>query len=64
MGATIIDGADSLYLMGLREEYEQAKEFIKNNFTMDNANQVSTFETTIRFLGGFLSLYALTTDPM
>lgn len=50
--------------MGLREEYEQARAFIKENFTMINANQVSTFETTIRFLGGFLSLYALTADPM
>jgi mannosyl-oligosaccharide alpha-1,2-mannosidase len=50
--------------MGLREEYEQARAFIKENFTMSNAQQLSTFETTIRFLGGFLSLYALTADPM
>lgn len=50
--------------MGLREEYEQARAFIKENFTMSNAQQLSTFETTIRFLGGFLSLYALTADPI
>lgn len=50
--------------MGLRDEYDQARAFIKENFTMANANQLSTFETTIRFLGGFLSLYALTADPI
>jgi mannosyl-oligosaccharide alpha-1,2-mannosidase len=50
--------------MGLHEEYEQAREFISENFTMTNAHEISVFETTIRFLGGFLSLYALTSDPM
>ncbi|KAI6217852.1 Alpha-1,2-Mannosidase [Aphelenchoides fujianensis] len=64
MGATIVDGADTLYIMQLREEYEHAREFIKDNFTIKAAGQLSTFETTIRFLGGFLSLYALTSDPL
>ncbi|CAD5232071.1 unnamed protein product [Bursaphelenchus xylophilus] len=64
MGATIVDGADTLYIMGLHEEYEQAKDFIKNNFSIHNAKTASTFETTIRFTGGLLSLYALTKDPM
>jgi mannosyl-oligosaccharide alpha-1,2-mannosidase len=50
--------------MGLHDEYEQAKAFIKDNFTIANAHQLSTFETTIRFLGGLLSLYALTADSM
>lgn len=50
--------------MGLNEEYEHAKAFIKENFTISNAQQLSTFETTIRFLGGLLSLYALTSDAI
>ncbi|KAI6186259.1 Alpha-1,2-Mannosidase [Aphelenchoides besseyi] len=64
MGATIVDSADTLFIMQMHDEYEQARSFIKDNFTISNANQLSVFETTIRFLGGFLSLYALTADPM
>ncbi|KAI6213197.1 Alpha-1,2-Mannosidase [Aphelenchoides besseyi] len=64
MGATIVDSADTLFIMQMHDEYEQARSFIKDNFTITNANQLSVFETTIRFLGGFLSLYALTADPM
>ncbi|CAD5224264.1 unnamed protein product [Bursaphelenchus okinawaensis] len=65
MGATIVDGADTLYIMGLHDEYEQAREFIKVNFTINDVKgQISTFEATIRFTGGFLALYALTKDSL
>ena len=47
MGATIVDGADTLYLMGLHDEYEQARAWIQQNFTMTNAATLSTFETTV-----------------
>lgn len=64
MGATIVDGADTLYIMGLHDEFQQAREFIRDNFTIKNAGTVSVFETTIRFTGGLLSLYALTKDEL
>ncbi|CAJ0566861.1 unnamed protein product, partial [Mesorhabditis spiculigera] len=62
MGATIVDAADTLWLMGLKEEYEQARDWIRDNFDMKKkaTGTLSVFETTIRFLGGLLSLNALT----
>ncbi|XGW04411.1 hypothetical protein V3C99_015526 [Haemonchus contortus] len=61
MPATIVDAADTLWIMDLKEEYEEARNYIKENFNMTLATgTLSVFETTIRFLGGLLSLYALT----
>ncbi|KAK5981530.1 alpha-1 2-Mannosidase [Trichostrongylus colubriformis] len=61
MPATIVDAADTLWIMDLKEEYEEARDYIKQNFDMGQATgTLSVFETTIRFLGGLLSLYALT----
>ncbi|GMS92442.1 hypothetical protein PENTCL1PPCAC_14617, partial [Pristionchus entomophagus] len=37
MAATIIDAADTLWIMGLKQEYKQARDFFNENFTMANA---------------------------
>ncbi|KHJ97665.1 glycosyl hydrolase family 47 [Oesophagostomum dentatum] len=61
MPATIVDAADTLWIMGLKKEYTQARDYIRDNFDMSKATgSLSVFETNIRFLGGLLSLYALT----
>ncbi|GMT10012.1 hypothetical protein PFISCL1PPCAC_1309 [Pristionchus fissidentatus] len=61
MAATIIDAADTLWIMGLKKEYKQARDFIQANFSMANAQgTLSVFETNIRFVGGLLALRALT----
>ncbi|PAV88184.1 hypothetical protein WR25_19755 [Diploscapter pachys] len=63
MPATIVDAADTLYIMGLTDKYNEARDFIRDNFDMKKATGVlSVFETNIRFLGGLLSLYALTKE--
>ncbi|VDM79353.1 unnamed protein product [Strongylus vulgaris] len=63
MPATIVDAADTLFIMGLKEEYEEARDYIEKNFDMSKATgTLSVFETNIRFLGGLLSLYALTKE--
>ncbi|KAK0408930.1 hypothetical protein QR680_004245 [Steinernema hermaphroditum] len=63
MAATIVDAADTLYIMGLENEYNSAREFIRDNWTISKATStLSVFETNIRFLGGMLSLYALTKE--
>lgn len=65
MAATIVDGADTLYIMGLTKEYEEAKKYIETNWSITKATgQLSVFETTIRFVGGFLALYGLTGDEI
>ncbi|PIO69155.1 glycosyl hydrolase family 47 [Teladorsagia circumcincta] len=66
MGATIVDAIDTLWIMGLKEEYEQARSWIKHSldFTRTAKGDLSVFETNIRFIGGLLSIYALTNDKM
>ena len=61
-GATIIDSLDTLWLMDLTEEFDRAREWVEKNLTF--TGQVSTFETTIRVLGGLLSAYDLSGDRM
>ncbi|RKP27308.1 glycoside hydrolase, partial [Syncephalis pseudoplumigaleata] len=57
MGYMIIDALDTLYLMGLRAEYEEARQWLASNHTFALDVPVNVFETTIRVLGGLLSAY-------
>ena len=61
MGATIVDSLDTLYIMGMKEEYEKAKTWIQNEMDISKmGGYVSVFEMNIRYVGGLLSAYALT----
>lgn len=60
---TMVDGADTLAVMGLHKEFEDALQAISKRLTFDRDVTVSTFEATIRVLGGLLSLHALVTQP-
>lgn len=64
LGATIVDGIDTLYIMGLMDEYQMARNWIEQNLDFDKNIELSVFETNIRYLGGLLSIYALSKDPM
>ncbi|XP_036318435.1 mannosyl-oligosaccharide alpha-1,2-mannosidase IA isoform X2 [Rhagoletis pomonella] len=65
LGATIVDGLDTLYLMGLEKEYQEGRDWIERKFSLDNISaDLSVFETNIRFVGGMLTLYAFTGDNL
>ncbi|XP_044583654.1 mannosyl-oligosaccharide 1,2-alpha-mannosidase IA isoform X1 [Cotesia glomerata] len=64
MGATIVDGMDTLYIMGLHDEYKQARDWIAQNLDFDINSEISLFEANIRFMGSLLTNYALTGDVM
>ncbi|CAF3163335.1 unnamed protein product [Rotaria sp. Silwood2] len=67
LGLTIIDGIDTLYIMNMTEEYNEAREWIEKSFNIDSDavdKYNSHFEVTIRILGGLLSIYHLTADEM
>lgn len=34
LGATIVDALDTLYIMGLREEYEEGRDWVENFFDL------------------------------
>ena len=64
MGLSILDNLDTLWLMGLDEEYARARSFVHLNLSFAIDAEVNTFETTIRALAGLLSAYALTEDTL
>ncbi|XP_071955897.1 mannosyl-oligosaccharide 1,2-alpha-mannosidase IA-like [Antedon mediterranea] len=64
MGATIIDGIDTLYIMGLQDNYQKARNWVAHSFTFNPPSDISVFEVNIRFVGGLLSTFALTGDEV
>ncbi|KAL2822447.1 glycoside hydrolase [Aspergillus granulosus] len=67
-GATLVDNLDTLLLMGLHEEFQRAVASLMDvDFSPHSSSQsnINLFETTIRYLGGFLAAYDLSgcTDP-
>eukprot|EP00457_Paulinella_chromatophora_P003271 gb/GEZN01003278.1/.p1 GENE.gb/GEZN01003278.1/~~gb/GEZN01003278.1/.p1 ORF type:complete len:678 (+),score=69.99 gb/GEZN01003278.1/:24-2057(+) len=64
LGLTIVDSLDTLYLAGLSEEYNKARTWIADSLNFDVNKKVSIFETTIRVVGGLLSMHGLTNDVM
>jgi mannosyl-oligosaccharide alpha-1,2-mannosidase len=56
--ATLVDALDTLYIMGLKDEFEEALQGLEQvDFSKPNSDHVPTFETTIRYLGGFLGAW-------
>ncbi|ETN39639.1 uncharacterized protein HMPREF1541_05865 [Cyphellophora europaea CBS 101466] len=57
-GATLVDALDTLWLMGMKEEFEAAVEAVmKIDFTTNSVKELNVFETTIRYLGGMMAAY-------
>lgn len=63
-GASIVDSLDTLYIMGLMDEYEEAKEWVQNNLDLNSNGEASVFEVNIRYVGGLLSAFYLTGDEI
>ncbi|KAK1938174.1 Endoplasmic reticulum mannosyl-oligosaccharide 1 [Phytophthora citrophthora] len=61
MALTTVDSLDTLFLMGLHDEFDEASAWVKANLSevMFQSSTVSFFEITIRSLGGLLSAYYL-----
>lgn len=58
--ATLVDALDSLWILGLRDEFEEAVRAAETvDFGKTEEDRVNVFETTIRYLGGFLAAYEL-----
>ncbi|EME48286.1 glycoside hydrolase family 47 protein [Dothistroma septosporum NZE10] len=61
--ATLVDSLDTLWIMDLKEEFEEAVEAsIAIDLGTSTTDTINVFETTIRHLGGFLSAYDLSGD--
>lgn len=59
-GATLVDSLDTLWIMGLHDEFEEAVGLVKNiDFKTTTRKDIPLFETTIRYLGGLIAAYDL-----
>ncbi|XP_032396262.1 endoplasmic reticulum mannosyl-oligosaccharide 1,2-alpha-mannosidase isoform X1 [Etheostoma spectabile] len=64
LGLTLIDSLDTMWILGLKEEFAEAKDWVEKELSFDKNVDVNLFETTIRILGGLLSTYHLTGDQL
>ncbi|XP_068641552.1 mannosyl-oligosaccharide 1,2-alpha-mannosidase MNS1-like isoform X2 [Aristolochia californica] len=64
LGATIVDSLDTLYILGLDEQFKKARDWVANSLNFNKNVDTSVFETTIRVVGGLLSAYDLSGDKI
>ncbi|OAA48755.1 mannosyl-oligosaccharide 1,2-alpha-mannosidase [Metarhizium rileyi] len=62
LGWIIIDSLDTMMLMNLTSRVEHAREWLSKSLTWDQDQDVNTFETTIRMLGGLLSAHYISNE--
>ncbi len=60
---TPVDAYDTMLLMGLTEEADEAKKLIFERLSFDKDMRIQNFEVVIRLLGGLLSAYQMDGDP-
>ncbi|OLN96202.1 Endoplasmic reticulum mannosyl-oligosaccharide 1,2-alpha-mannosidase 2 [Colletotrichum chlorophyti] len=61
--ATLVDSLDTLWIMKMRDEFDEAVAAAATiDFTTTDLDEINVFETTIRYLGGFLSAFDLSND--
>ena len=59
-GATLVDSLDTLWMMGLKDEFDEAVTAVEQiDFSHCQLTELNVFETTIRYLGGFIGAYDL-----
>ncbi|KAJ2731025.1 hypothetical protein IW152_004838 [Coemansia sp. BCRC 34962] len=64
-GATLVDALDTLWIMDMKDEFWQARDFVaKLDFRKDGGQLTKVFETNIRYIGGLLSAYELSGDKV
>ncbi|KAF2015697.1 glycoside hydrolase family 47 protein [Aaosphaeria arxii CBS 175.79] len=59
LGWIIVDALDTMMLMNLTKELKHAREWVSTTLDYNKDQDVNTFETTIRMLGGLLSAHYL-----
>eukprot|EP00117_Sycon_ciliatum_P006654 scpid71106/ scgid2537/ Endoplasmic reticulum mannosyl-oligosaccharide 1,2-alpha-mannosidase; ER alpha-1,2-mannosidase; ER mannosidase 1; Mannosidase alpha class 1B member 1 len=64
LGMTIVDSLDTMHLMGLEQEFAEARLWVEQNLDVRKNMDVNVFETTIRIVGGLLGAYHLSLDSL
>ncbi|KAH9893326.1 seven-hairpin glycosidase [Cubamyces lactineus] len=62
---TLVDSLDTMLIMGLHDEFQKTIPVIANmTFALREGSYAPFFETVIRYLGGLLSAYAISGEPI
>ncbi|KAF8066473.1 glycoside hydrolase [Lyophyllum atratum] len=61
---TLLDSMDTMWIMGLYDEFADAVEVVAGQNFTTGQGYAPFFETVIRYLGGLLSAYALSGEPI
>jgi mannosyl-oligosaccharide alpha-1,2-mannosidase len=64
LGLSLIEALDTLWVMGLDEEFSDGVNWVTANLDFDVDGEVSVFETSIRLVGGLLSAWHACADPV
>jgi mannosyl-oligosaccharide alpha-1,2-mannosidase len=59
LGLTLVDSLDTLLIMGMKDEFLEARNWVEESLKVDPDLDVNLFETTIRVLGGLLAPFHL-----
>ena len=59
VGMTLVDSLDTLWLMGMKEEFQRGVQWLEESFELDSLLEVSVFDYGARLLGGLLSAYEI-----
>ena len=62
IGTTLIDSLDTLWIMDMKEEFWEGRDWVRDKLNHDVDVDASVFETTIRSLGGLLGAYTWSQD--
>ena len=64
LGLSLVEALDTLWVMGLDEEFNAGVDWVKRELDFDVDGDVSVFETNIRLIGGLLSAHHACGDPV
>jgi len=64
LGVTLVDTMDTLWLMGLQDEFDRAVEWVRTELNYDVDTNLNAFEASIRSLGGLLAAYSLSGETV
>jgi mannosyl-oligosaccharide alpha-1,2-mannosidase len=64
LGLSLIEALDTLWVMGLDDEFNDGVDWVKANLDFAVDGEVSVFETSIRLVGGLLSAWHACGDPV
>jgi len=64
LGLTLVDSLDLLWLVGEKDEFWGARDWVAADLDVSPQVHVNVFEVTIRVLGGLLSAFHFSQDPV